>query len=365
MAVLSPQFPRRPTRPVRVGRVAVGGGAPISVQSMTKTDTRDAEATTAQVRSLERAGCEIVRLAVPDEEAAEALRAVRKAVDTPLVADIHFDHRLALTALRAGVDGLRLNPGTIGSRSKVEEVVRAAGERKTPIRVGVNAGSLERGLLEKYGGATAEAMVESALGQVSILESLGHGQVKISLKASDVGRTLEAYRLMASRVDYPFHAGITEAGGLLSGAVKSAVGLALLLREGLADTVRVSLTAPPEEEVRAAYRILSSLKLRERGPEVVSCPTCGRCEVDLIPLAAEVERRLSGLSAFFVAAVMGCPVNGPGEAREADIGLAFGRDKAVIFRRGVPVKQVSAAEALEVFVQEAFSLAEKMEREGR
>jgi (E)-4-hydroxy-3-methylbut-2-enyl-diphosphate synthase len=364
MAVLSPLFPRRATRRIRVGAVDVGGGAPVSVQSMTKTDTRDAAATVAQVRSLEAAGCEIVRLAVPDEEAASALAAVKKETAVPLVADIHFDHRLALRALQAGVDGLRLNPGNIGSRSKVEEVVRAAAERKTVIRIGVNSGSLERDLVERCGGATAEAMVESALRHVAILEALGHGEIKISLKASDVGRTLEAYRLMAARVDYPFHAGITEAGGPIAGAVKSAVGLALLLREGLADTVRVSLTAPPEEEVRTAFRILSSLKLRTRGPEVVSCPTCGRCETDLVALAAEVENRLAGLDAFFVAAVMGCPVNGPGEAREADVGLAFGRDKAVIFRRGALVRQVSAAEALEAFVAEALSLADEI-RNGR
>ena len=365
MAVLRTAFPRRSTRQVLVGRVAVGGGAPVSVQSMTKTDTRDVEATVGQVRSLERAGCEIIRLAVPDEEAAAALASIRKAVEAPLVADIHFDHRLALQALRAGVDGLRLNPGTIGSRSKVEEVVRAAGERKTVIRIGVNSGSLEKDILAKYGGATAEAMVESALRHVSYLEALGHGEVKISLKASDVGRTLEASRLIASRVDYPLHAGITEAGGPYAGAVKSAVGLTLLLREGLADTVRVSLTAPPEEEVRTAYRILSCLKLRERGPEVISCPTCGRCENDLIALAAEVEKRLEGVKTFLVVAVMGCPVNGPGEAREADIGLAFGRDKALIFRRGELLKQVSSAEALDVFVGEVYSLAEELEREGR
>ncbi|MBN2199586.1 MAG: flavodoxin-dependent (E)-4-hydroxy-3-methylbut-2-enyl-diphosphate synthase [Candidatus Aminicenantes bacterium] len=365
MAVLIPLGPRRSARRVHVGSVAVGGGAPVSVQSMTKTDTRDAEGTIAQIRSLERAGCEIVRLAVPDEDAVAALGAIRKAVETPLVADIHFDHRLALGALRAGVDGLRLNPGNIGSRSKVEDVVRAAAERKTVIRIGVNSGSLEKDLLAKYGGATAEAMVESALRHVSILEALGHEELKISLKASDVGRTLEAYRLMASKVPYPFHAGITEAGGLQSGAIKSAVGLSLLLREGLADTIRVSLTAPPEEEVRTAYRILSSLNLRQRGPEVVSCPTCGRCEVDLIGLSAEVEKRLAGLKTHFVAAVMGCEVNGPGEAREADIGLAFGRDKAVLFRRGEAVKRVAASEALEVFVQEAYALAEEIEKEGR
>ncbi len=359
MAVLDPIFPRRRTRQIRLGRAVIGGGAPISVQSMTKTDTRDVEATIRQIRSLEQAGCEIVRLAVPDREAAGALAGIRKAVSLPLVADVHFDHRLALAALQAGVDGLRLNPGTIGSRDKVREVVLAAKERQAAIRIGVNSGSLEKDLLKKYGSATAQAMVESGLRHVALLEELDFREIKISLKASDVPRTLEAYRLMAGRTDYPFHAGITEAGGLFAGAVKSAAGLALLLREGLGDTVRVSLTAPPEEEVRTAFRILAALKLRERGPEVVSCPTCGRCEVDLIPLAAEVESRLAGLRTPLVVAVMGCVVNGPGEAREADIGVAFGRDKAVIFKGGKLLRQVKPGEVVKVLVREALALGEE------
>ncbi|HEX9902578.1 MAG TPA: flavodoxin-dependent (E)-4-hydroxy-3-methylbut-2-enyl-diphosphate synthase, partial [Acidobacteriota bacterium] len=331
-------------------------------QSMTKTDTRNVEATVRQVRSLEQAGCEVVRLAVPDAEAAEALARIRKAVSLPLVADIHFDHRLALRALKAGVDGLRLNPGTIGALDKVREIVKAAKARRTVIRIGVNSGSLEKDLLKKFGGATAEAMAASALRHVRFLEDLDFREIKVSLKASDVPRTLEAYRLMASRTDAPFHAGITEAGGLLAGAVKSAAGLALLLREGLADTVRVSLTAPPEEEVRTAFRILAALRLRQRGPEVVSCPTCGRCEVDLIPLAAEVESRLAGLPGPLVVAVMGCMVNGPGEAREADIGVAFGRDKAVIFKEGKLLRQVRPAAVVEALAREAFALAEQKKR---
>ena len=362
MAVLEPFFPRRGTRQILLGRVAIGGGAPISVQSMTKTDTRDVAATVRQVRVLEQAGCEIVRLAVPDAEAAEALARIRKAVSLPLVADVHFDHRLALQALKAGVDGLRLNPGTIGAPDKVREIVKAAKERRTVIRIGVNSGSLEKDLLKKFGGATAEAMAASALRHVRLLEDLDFWEIKVSLKASDVPRTLEAYRLMAGRTDAPFHAGITEAGGLLAGAVKSAAGLALLLREGLADTVRVSLTAPPEEEVRTAFRILAALRLRQRGPEVVSCPTCGRCEVDLIPLAAEVESRLAGLSYPLVVAVMGCMVNGPGEAREADIGVAFGRDKAVIFKEGKLLRQVRPAAVVEALAREAFALAEQKKR---
>jgi (E)-4-hydroxy-3-methylbut-2-enyl-diphosphate synthase len=365
VAVLEPRFPRRGTRQILLGRVAIGGGAPISVQSMTKTDTRNVEATIRQVRALEQAGCEIVRLAVPDAEAAEALARIRRAVSLPLVADIHFDHRLALRALKAGVDGLRLNPGTIGALDKVKEIVKAAKARRTPIRIGVNSGSLEKDLLKKFGGATAEAMAASALRHVRFLEDLDFREIKVSLKASDVPRTLEAYRLMAGRTDAPFHAGITEAGGLLAGAVKSAAGLALLLREGLADTIRVSLTAPPEEEVRIAFRILAALKLRERGPEVVSCPTCGRCEVDLLPLAAEVENRLAGLRTPLVVAVMGCAVNGPGEAREADIGVAFGRDKAVIFKEGKVLRRVRPVEVVENLAREALALAKQRQRSRR
>ena len=332
---------------------------------MTKTDTRNIEATVRQVRSLEQAGCEIVRLAVPDAEAAEALARIRRAVSLPLVADVHFDHRLALRALKAGVDGLRLNPGTIGAPDKVREIVKAAKARRTVIRIGVNSGSLEKDLLKKFGGATAEAMAASALRHVRFLEDLDFREIKVSLKASDVPRTLEAYRLMAGRTDAPFHAGITEAGGLLAGAVKSAAGLALLLREGLADTVRVSLTAPPEEEVRTAFRILAALKLRQRGPEVVSCPTCGRCEVDLIPLAAEVENRLAGLSFPLVVAVMGCAVNGPGEAREADLGVAFGRNKAVIFKEGKVLRRVRPVEVVEDLAREAWALAKQRQRSRR
>ena len=365
MAVLEPLFPRRGTRQILLGRVAIGGGAPISVQSMTKTDTRDVEATVRQIRALEQAGCEIVRLAVPDAEAAEALARIRRAVSLPLVADVHFDHRLALRALKAGVDGLRLNPGTIGVPDKVREIVKAAKARRTVIRIGVNSGSLEKDLLKKFGGATAEAMAASALRHVRFLEDLDFREIKVSLKASDVPRTLEAYRLMAGRTDAPFHAGITEAGGLLAGAVKSAAGLALLLREGLADTVRVSLTAPPEEEVRTAFRILAALRLRERGPEVVSCPTCGRCEVELIPLAAEVENRLAGLSFPLVVAVMGCAVNGPGEAREADLGVAFGRDKAVIFKEGKVLRRVRPVEVVEELAREALALAKQRQRSRR
>jgi len=350
-------FPRRSTRPVRIGAVTVGGGAPVVVQAMTKTDTRDVRATAAQVRRLERAGAEIVRLAVPDRAAAEALRAIRAQARVPLIADIHFDHRLALAALDAGVDGLRLNPGNIGSPGKVREVVKAAGKRGVPIRIGVNSGSLEKDILARAGGATAAAMVESALRHVRLLEDLDFRLIKISLKASDVPRTLEAYRLLAERVDYPFHAGITEAGRLLAGSVKSSAGLALLLAEGLADTIRISLTAPPEKEVFVAWQILQALGLRTRGATFVSCPTCGRCEVDLMPVAAEVEKAVLALGVPLTVAVMGCTVNGPGEAKEADLGLACGRDGGVIFQGGKVLRKVPAARMAAELIAEILKLA--------
>ncbi len=350
-------FERRKTRPIKVGGVVVGGGAPVVVQAMTKTDTRDVRATAAQVRRLERAGAEIVRLAVPDRAAAAALREIRKRAGVPLVADIHFDHRLALAALEAGVDGLRLNPGNIGSAVKVREVVRAAGERGVPIRIGVNSGSLEKDILARAGGATAPAMVESALRHVRLLEDLGFRLIKISLKASDVPRTLEAYRLLAGQVDYPLHAGITEAGRLLAGSVKSSAGLALLLAEGLADTIRVSLTAPPEKEVFVAWQILQALGLRARGATFVSCPTCGRCEVDLMGLAARVEKTVLGLRVPLTVAVMGCTVNGPGEAKEADIGLACGRGGGVIFKAGKVLRKVPASKMADEFIAEVLKLA--------
>jgi (E)-4-hydroxy-3-methylbut-2-enyl-diphosphate synthase len=331
---------RRRTRRISLGGLPIGGGAPISVQSMTKTDTRDIRATVAQIRRLEKTGCEIVRLAVPDGAAVSALREIRKRVRLPLIADIHFDHKLALACLDLGIDGLRLNPGNIGSREKVRAVVAAAKDRNIPIRIGVNSGSLEKDIQKKHGGATAAAMVESALRHIRILEELDFRLIKVSLKASDVPRTLEAYRLLARSVDYPFHAGITEAGTLLPGAVKSAVGLGLLLSEGLADTVRVSLTAPPEEEVRVAYQILGSLGLRRRGPNIVACPTCGRCEVDLRRIVAEIDKRLARIPESPTVAVMGCMVNGPGEAKEADIGVACGHGAGVIFKSGKLIRRV-------------------------
>jgi (E)-4-hydroxy-3-methylbut-2-enyl-diphosphate synthase len=345
-------FSRRTTRRIRVGNVPVGGGAPISVQSMTKTDTRNVRATLAQVRRLARCGCEIVRVAVPDREAAAALKLIHRGSPVPLIADIHFDHRLALASLDAGVEGLRLNPGNIGARSKVAEVAREAKARGVPIRVGVNSGSLEKDLLAAHGGATAEALADSALRHVRLLEDLDFRDIKVSLKASDVPRTLRAYRLLAEKTDCPFHAGITEAGRLLGGSVKSAAGLALLLAEGLADTIRVSLTAPPEQEVGIAWRILQSLGIRKRGAVFVSCPTCGRSEMDLAKFAAAVEAATSKLKVPLTVAVMGCAVNGPGEAREADIGLAFGRGDATLFRKGKPVRRLRGAGLLDAFLDE-------------
>jgi len=357
-------LPRRSTRSISVGGVVIGGGAPVVVQAMTKTDTRDVRATVAEVRRLDRAGAEVVRLAVPDRAAASALRDIRKKVRLPLIADIHFDHRLALAALEAGVDGLRINPGNIGSRDKVREVVRAAAERGAPIRIGVNSGSLEKDILARAGGVTAGAMVESALRHVRILEDLDFRLIKISLKASDIPRTVEAYRLLAGRVDYPFHAGITEAGRLLAGSVKSSAGLALLLAEGLADTVRVSLTAPAEKEVDVAWQILQNLGVRVRGVNFVSCPTCGRCEVDMMTLAAGVEKAVRGLRVPLTVAVMGCTVNGPGEAREADIGLACGRGSGLIFRKGKLLRRVSGVRMADEFIAEVRKLAaEKIRKE--
>lgn len=353
------KFKRRKTRQIKIGDVPIGDGAPIVVQSMTKTDTRDVSETVDQIHRMEEAGCEIVRLAVPDEDAADALRKIKKSVSIPLIADIHFDHKLALAALEAGVEGLRINPGNIGSKKKVREVVYAAKERAVPIRIGVNSGSLEKTLLQKYGLASAEAMVESAMGHVHILEDLGFDLIKVSLKASDISRTLKAYQLMAEKTDYPFHAGITEAGSIISGTVKSSAGMALLMREGLVDTLRVSLTAPPEEEVRIAYLILSSLGIRSFGPNIISCPICGRCEVDFVNIAGEIEKALSSIKANITVAVMGCMVNGPGEAKEADIGVACGRGVGVVFKKGKLYRRLKEHEIVPEFIDEVLSFVKR------
>lgn len=357
------ELPRKQTRQLKLGPVRIGGGAPIVVQSMTNTDTRDVEATLSQIKRLHNAGCEIVRVAVPDETAAKALRAIHDASSIPVIADIHFDYRLALTALEAGLEGLRINPGNIGERKNVEMVVDAAKARGAVIRVGVNSGSVEKRLLDQYGGPTPQAMVESALGHVRILEEHGFYDTKISIKSSSVLNTIECYRLLSERCDYPLHLGVTEAGGVLRGAIKSSVGMGILLSEGIGDTLRVSLTAAPEEEMTVAWELLRALGLRRRGPEIISCPTCGRTEIDLIGLAQEVERRLSTETAPIKVAVMGCVVNGPGEAREADLGMAGGRDKGIIFRKGEVIRSVRGQEALlAAFMEELDKLL--AERQG-
>lgn len=361
MATIETCSPRRQrTRQLQVGAVAVGGGAPVTVQSMCNTDTRDVSATLAQIAALVAAGCEIVRVAVPDAEAAAALPALVRGCSVPLVADIHFDYRLALQALTAGVACLRINPGNIGARWKVAEVVAACRERAVPIRIGVNGGSLEKSLLEKHGHASAAALVESALGHIRILEDLDYPQLKVSLKASDVPRTLAAYRQLAGQVDYPLHIGITEAGTTWAGTIKSAVGLGALLCDGLGDTLRVSLTGDPVEEVRVGWQILKAAGLRQRGPVFVSCPTCGRCQIDLIPLAEEVERRLAGLRLPLTIAVMGCVVNGPGEAREADLGIAGGRDVGLLFRQGQVLRRLPQAQLADALVAEALALEREL-----
>lgn len=345
---------RRRSRQIMLGGLAVGGNAPISVQSMCTTDTRDVAATLQQIAALEQAGCEIVRCAVPDQDAARALKPIRQGCRIPLIADIHFDYRLALAAVAAGVDGLRINPGNIGERWQVTEVVRACQERQIPIRIGVNAGSLEKELLRKHGHSSAAAMVESALRHIRLLEEEQFNQIKVSLKASDIPRTVAAYRLLAEQVDYPLHIGVTEAGTSWSGTIKSAIGLGVLLAEGIGDTLRVSLTGDPVTEVRVGWEILKSLELRQRGPVFISCPTCGRCRIDLIGIAREVEERLQDLPLPLKIAVMGCAVNGPGEAREADLGIAGGNEEGILFRRGALLRKVPQAKLADALVKAAW-----------
>ncbi len=350
---------RKKTRRIAIGSVPVGGGAPISVQSMTNTKTTDVPGTLAQIRALAAAGADVVRLAVPDQAAADCLGDIVRESPVPLVADIHFDYRLALAAIRQGIAALRLNPGNIGGEEKVRAVVEAAKAAGVPIRIGVNAGSLDRTLLKKYGAPTAEALVESALQHVRILEAMDFRDMKISLKAHDVPLTLAAYRLMSQRVDYPLHLGITEAGTPKSGIIKSAVGIGALLAEGIGDTIRVSLTGDPVVEVRVANEILKSLGLREYGPTMISCPTCGRTSIDLPAIAAEVEARLEAVKEPISVAVMGCVVNGPGEAREADVGIAGGKGEGLVFRRGEILRKVPESD----LVAELFKEIDAIRRE--
>ncbi len=337
---------RDKTKVVRIGDVVIGGGNPILIQSMTNTKTQDAAATIAQIKRLEEAGCEIVRCTVPDMDAARAIAVIKKAITIPLVADIHFDYKMAIAAMENGADKIRINPGNIGSREKVAEVVKVAKERAIPIRVGVNSGSLEKELIERYHGVTAEGIVESALDKVHIIEDLGYDNMVISIKSSDVMMCVKAHELLAGRTPYPLHVGITESGTVTSGNIKSAVGLGIILNQGIGDTIRVSLTGDPTEEIKSAKLILRTLGLRKGGIEVVSCPTCGRTNIDLIGLANQVENMVQGYDLNIKVAVMGCAVNGPGEAKEADIGIAGGIDEGLLIKKGEIIKKVPERELL-------------------
>jgi (E)-4-hydroxy-3-methylbut-2-enyl-diphosphate synthase len=344
---------RRVSTPLKVGKVIVGGDAPIAVQSMTKTDTRDVPATINQIKQLEDCGCEIVRVAVPDKEAAESISAIKRSISLPLVADIHFDYRLALAALKAGADGLRLNPGNMRNKEQIAEVVTVAREKEVPIRIGVNAGSLPQDF--EADATLAERMVDMAVEQIQLMESLNFNLIKVSVKAFDVPTTIKAYQMIADKIPYPLHLGITEAGLPRAGAIRSAVGIGVLLYQGIGDTIRVSLSAHPCEEVFAAYEILKSLGLRQHGPTLVSCPSCGRAEVDVVALAEAVDKYLKRITKPIKVAVMGCVVNGPGEARDADVGIAGGRGKGAIFRKGEVVRTVSEENLLEALISEINS----------
>ena len=354
---------RRRTRAVRVGSLTLGAGAPVRVQSMTKTDTRDVGATVRQARALERAGCEIVRVAVPDHGAVAAFARIRERVTLPLVADIHFDHRLAIACIDAGADKVRVNPGNIGGTARLQQVARHAAEHGCAIRVGVNAGSLEKDLQARHGGATPQALVESAVRAVRDLEAVGFRAIVVSLKASSVLHTIAAYRLAAKALRYPLHLGVTEAGWGLAGVVKSAVGMGALLADGIGDTLRVSLTDSPVEEVRVAREILSSVGLRREGVEIISCPTCGRCGIDLQRTARAVRRSLADITTPLTVAVMGCPVNGPGEAKAADVGLAGGSGKAVIFSRGKILKTVPESRMIAALTEAVREHVERLEHD--
>lgn len=344
---------RNKTRKIKIGSTCIGGNAPIAVQSMCNTDTRDVKATVSQIKQLEKAGCEIIRVAVPDMVAAKALGKIKKRISIPLVADIHFSADLAMEAMRQGIDKLRINPGNIGSVEKIAMVIKEAKKRKIPIRIGVNAGSLEKDILKKYNGkVTARGMVESALRHIKILEKLNFREIAISLKASDIERTVEAYRLLSQKVNYPLHIGVTEAGTVFRGSVMSSIGLGILLYEGIGDTLRVSLTADPIEEVRVAWEILKSLGLRKRGITVTSCPTCGRTEIDLISLAKKVEAELVNFDKDIHVAVMGCVVNGPGEAREADLAIVGGKGVGLICKKGEIIRKVDEKDLLREFLKE-------------
>lgn len=350
---------RRKTRQISIGNVKIGGASPVSIQSMTNTDTRDVEATVQQIHELENSGCELIRAAVLDMDAAAALKSIRDNITIPLIADIHFDYRLAIAAMENGAQAIRINPGNLGGAEKLAKVVDAARMHEVPIRVGVNSGSIEKDLLKSHGYPTEEnpaALIESALRNVRLLEELGFQELKISIKAADVLTTIAGYRQLADRTDYPLHIGVTEAGGLIAGTVKSSVALGILLAEGIGDTLRISLTRPPVEEVRVGFELLRALKIRERGPELISCPTCGRTAIDLFGLAEKVEEYVQTMESPLKVAVMGCVVNGPGEAREADIGVAGGIGVGIIFKKGKLYKKVPEDELLEVFMAELHKM---------
>jgi (E)-4-hydroxy-3-methylbut-2-enyl-diphosphate synthase len=350
---------RRKTRQISIGPVKIGGNAPIPIQSMTSTDTRDIRRTLHQIRRLEEAGCEIIRVAVVDEEAARAISEIKRRIRIPLIADIHFNYRLALKSMEAGAEGLRINPGNIGGRDRLRVIIREAKSRSVPVRIGVNAGSLEKDLMQRFGGATADAMVESALRSIEWIEDRGFNLIKVSLKASDVPRSVEAYRVFSKRSDYPLHLGITEAGMGTGAVVKSSIGIGVLLNEGIGDTLRVSLTGDPVEEVRVGFEILRALKIRKHGVEIISCPTCGRCEVDLTGLVAKVKKEVQKISTPLTVAIMGCVVNGPGEAKEADLGVAGGQKSGVLFKKGEIVRKVKEGDLASVLLREIHEMTYK------
>ncbi|MCQ4698155.1 flavodoxin-dependent (E)-4-hydroxy-3-methylbut-2-enyl-diphosphate synthase [Paeniclostridium sordellii] len=345
-------YKRRLSKEVSVGSLKIGGNNPISIQSMTNTDTRDAKATIDQIKRLEEVGCDVVRVAVPDMEAAKNIGEIKKNVNIPIIADIHFDYRLALEAIDQGVDGVRINPGNIGSIDRVKMVVNKCREKNLKIRIGVNGGSLEKELLEKYGSATAEALVESAMGHVKILEDLDFYNIVISLKSSDIYKTLDAYELIAKKVDYPLHIGITESGSVKKGTIKSSIGVGALLLKGIGDTIRISLTGDPTEEVIVGKEILRSLDLLNDKIKVISCPTCGRCNIDLISVVNEVEEKINKVDKDITVAIMGCAVNGPGEAKEADIGIAGGKGEGLLFKKGEIIRKINGDKLVDELLAE-------------
>jgi (E)-4-hydroxy-3-methylbut-2-enyl-diphosphate synthase len=350
---------RRKTKKVQVGSLTIGGGTSISVQSMTKTDTRDVKQTIRQIKKLEEAGCELIRVAVPDEESALAISKIKKGISVPLVADIHFDYKLALLSVRAGADKLRINPGNIRTKWKIREIVKAISEKGIPIRIGANSGSLPKSLLSKYKGPTPQGMVEAVMRQIHILEDMNFSDMVISLKATDVLTTIQSYKLLSEKVNYPLHLGITEAGPPNIGIVRSSVGIGALLCMGIGDTIRVSLTASPVEEVKVGCQILQSLSLRKYGPTLISCPTCGRCQINLLQIVRQIEKELGKVKSPIKVAVMGCVVNGPGEAREADVGIAGAKGYGLLFKKGQVVRKVREADLVETLLREIENLVEE------